>query len=107
MTAKPVAVGPIRSGVLLALASAVAFGLSTPFVQLFGRGVGPFATAGLLYAGAATLAVLTGGAPLIPASETALGSIKSATAGSNVNNLRSRTSCLVLAPDLMFAFTVP
>jgi drug/metabolite transporter (DMT)-like permease len=40
---------PIARGVLLALAAALAFGLSTPFVQLAGRGVGPFTTAALLY----------------------------------------------------------
>jgi drug/metabolite transporter (DMT)-like permease len=41
-------------GTLLALASALAFGLSTPVVQRLVRaGAGPFATAMLLYAGAA------------------------------------------------------
>jgi drug/metabolite transporter (DMT)-like permease len=59
---------PIRRGVLLALAAAVAFGLSTPFVQLAGRGVGAFSTAALLYAGAAGLAALLGGARPIPRS---------------------------------------
>ena len=41
------------AGGLLALASAVAFGASTPFVQRSGRGIGPFTTAALLYGGAA------------------------------------------------------
>jgi drug/metabolite transporter (DMT)-like permease len=44
---------PFAAGSVLALASAVAFGVTTPIVQRFGRGVGPFTTAGLLYAGAA------------------------------------------------------
>jgi len=37
----------------LALLAALLFGLSTPLVQHFGRGLGAFATAALLYAGAA------------------------------------------------------
>ncbi len=45
--------GPMSAGGALALASAVAFGATTPFVQRFGRGVGPFTTAALLYGGAA------------------------------------------------------
>lgn len=45
--------GPAAVGGLLALLAAVLFGLSTPLVQLCGRGLGPFVTAGLLYAGAA------------------------------------------------------
>ncbi|WP_394822355.1 DMT family transporter [Pendulispora albinea] len=48
---------PISAGVLLALAAALAFGSTTPFVHRFGAGVGPFATACLLYAGAALVAV--------------------------------------------------
>jgi drug/metabolite transporter (DMT)-like permease len=47
---------PIASGGAFALASAVAFGGATPFVQRAGRQVGPFTTAALLYAGAALLA---------------------------------------------------
>jgi drug/metabolite transporter (DMT)-like permease len=50
--ARPFAVG---SG--LAVASAVAFGVTTPFVQRFGHGVGPFTTAALLYAGAACVSL--------------------------------------------------
>ena len=42
-------------GAVLALLASALFGLSTPLVQHFGRGLGPFATAGLLYAGAALL----------------------------------------------------
>jgi drug/metabolite transporter (DMT)-like permease len=57
---------PIARGVLLALAAALAFGLSTPFVQLAGRGVGPFTTAALLYVGAAGLALVVGGARPLP-----------------------------------------
>ncbi|HEY3296368.1 MAG TPA: DMT family transporter [bacterium] len=49
---------PIRSGVLLALLAAVSFGATAPLIQKFGQGTGPFATAALLYAGAA-LAALT------------------------------------------------
>ena len=44
---------PIVSGTVMALASAAAFGSTTPLVQRFGRGVGPFTTAAVLYAGAA------------------------------------------------------
>jgi drug/metabolite transporter (DMT)-like permease len=51
---------PIPSGVLLALAAAVAFGVTTPLIQRFGHGIGPFTIAGLLYAGAAALAVAGG-----------------------------------------------
>ena len=46
----------------MALASAVAFGATTPLVQRFGHGVGPFATAGLLYGGAALVSALPTGA---------------------------------------------
>jgi drug/metabolite transporter (DMT)-like permease len=42
----------VRGG-LLSLVAAVLFGISTPLVQKFGAGVGAFATAALLYAGAA------------------------------------------------------
>jgi drug/metabolite transporter (DMT)-like permease len=44
---------PVARGSLVALAAAVLFGVTTPFVTALGRGVGPFATATLLYAGAA------------------------------------------------------
>lgn len=47
---------PTVKGGLLALLAAVLFGLSTPFVQAWGQGVGAFTTAGLLYAGAALVA---------------------------------------------------
>ncbi len=43
----------ISRGVLLAVAAAVAFGATTPIIAWAGRGVGPLATAALLYAGAA------------------------------------------------------
>ena len=49
--------GPALRGGALALLAAVLFGLSTPLVQRFGRDVGPFATAFLLYAGAALVAM--------------------------------------------------
>lgn len=44
---------PALRGGLFALLAAVLFGISTPLVQKFGAGVGAFATAALLYAGAA------------------------------------------------------
>lgn len=47
---------PALRGGLLALLAAALFGLSTPFVQLWGRGLGPFTTAGLLYGGAGLVA---------------------------------------------------
>jgi drug/metabolite transporter (DMT)-like permease len=43
----------ITRGVLLAVAAAVAFGATIPILAWAGRGVGPLATAALLYAGAA------------------------------------------------------
>lgn len=44
---------------MLALVSAVAFGITTPLVQRLGRDVGSFATAALLYAGAAVVGLAT------------------------------------------------
>jgi drug/metabolite transporter (DMT)-like permease len=44
---------PLAFGTLLAVLGAVCFGVVTPFIQRFGRGVGPFTTAGTLYLGAA------------------------------------------------------
>jgi len=59
---------PIAGGGALALASALAFGATTPLLQRFGRGVGPFTTACLLYGGAALLSMHAGpgrsGSPL-------------------------------------------
>ncbi|HEY1553205.1 MAG TPA: DMT family transporter [Kofleriaceae bacterium] len=46
----------MKSGVLLAVAAALAFGATTPIVAWAGHGVGPLATAALLYAGAALVA---------------------------------------------------
>jgi drug/metabolite transporter (DMT)-like permease len=51
---------PFAAGSALALASAIAFGVTTPLVQRFGRGVGPFTTAAVLYAGAAVVSALPG-----------------------------------------------
>ncbi|HND34844.1 MAG TPA: EamA family transporter, partial [Myxococcota bacterium] len=51
---------PIPRGVLLALAAAALFGLTTPLIQRFGEGAGPFAIAALLYGGAAALAAVSG-----------------------------------------------
>ncbi|TWO70056.1 EamA family transporter [Caenimonas sedimenti] len=45
--------GPAGAGGFLALLAAALFGLSTPLLQLLGKGLGPFSTACLLYAGAA------------------------------------------------------
>lgn len=50
--------GPALRGGLLALAAAVLFGISTPLLQRFGAGLGPFATASLLYLGAALAGLL-------------------------------------------------
>jgi drug/metabolite transporter (DMT)-like permease len=44
---------PIAQGSWIAIAAAVLFGLTTPLVQHFGQRAGPFATATLLYVGAA------------------------------------------------------
>jgi drug/metabolite transporter (DMT)-like permease len=49
---------PIARGSVVAIAAAVLFGATTPLVRLFGGGVGAFATATLLYAGAAGAAGL-------------------------------------------------
>lgn len=49
---------PVLRGGLLALLAAALFGLSTPLVQRFGQGLGPFSTAALLYGGAALVALL-------------------------------------------------
>jgi drug/metabolite transporter (DMT)-like permease len=49
--------GPAATGGLLALLAAALFGLSTPLLQLLGKGLGPFSTAALLYAGAAVVGV--------------------------------------------------
>ncbi len=51
---------PIPLGVLLALGAAASFGITTPLIQRFGHGLGPFTIAGLLYAGASGLALLVG-----------------------------------------------
>ncbi len=53
LTAAMSARRPLAIGSLFALAAAIAFGTTTPVVQRAGHGVGPFATATLLYAGAA------------------------------------------------------
>ncbi|MCU0919251.1 MAG: DMT family transporter [Burkholderiaceae bacterium] len=50
---------PAVRGGLLALLAAVLFGISTPLVQQFGSGLGPFSTAALLYAGAAAVGLLS------------------------------------------------
>lgn len=49
---------PIAAGVLLAVLAAVAFGVTTPIVAWAGHTVGPFATAALLYIGAAVTALI-------------------------------------------------
>ena len=50
---------PALRGGLLALLAAALFGVSTPLVQQFGAGIGAFSTAALLYAGAATVGLLS------------------------------------------------
>jgi drug/metabolite transporter (DMT)-like permease len=50
---------PTSAGFTLALVAAAAFGATTPVVQRLGHGVGMFATAALLYAGAALVALPT------------------------------------------------
>ena len=49
---------PAVRGGLLALLAAGLFGISTPLVQFFGRGLGAFTTAALLYLGAAGVGTL-------------------------------------------------
>ncbi|WP_431095428.1 EamA family transporter [Polaromonas aquatica] len=49
---------PALRGGALALLAAALFGISTPLVQSFGVGLGPFTTAALLYAGAAAIGAL-------------------------------------------------
>ena len=51
---------PIPAGLALAGLAAVAFGVTTPVIRQLGAGVGPFATACLLYLGAALGAVPLG-----------------------------------------------
>lgn len=53
MTPAAARLGPAAAGGLRALLAAALFGLSTPVLQLLGKGLGPFSTACLLYAGAA------------------------------------------------------
>jgi len=48
---------PITTGVLLAALAALTFGATTPIIAWAGRGLGPFGTAALLYAGAAASAL--------------------------------------------------
>ena len=50
---------PALRGGSLALLAAALFGASTPLIQSLGRGVGPFTTAALLYAGAAIIGALS------------------------------------------------
>lgn len=49
---------PALRGGSLALLAAALFGLSTPLLQHFGRGLGAFTTAALLYAGAALVSLV-------------------------------------------------
>ena len=55
MRASPISHLPALRGGLLALFAAVLFGASTPLVQKFGKDVGAFTTAALLYVGAAVV----------------------------------------------------
>lgn len=54
MAARHLSLPAVRGG-LLALLAAVLFGVSTPLVQHFGKGLGAFTTAALVYAGAAAV----------------------------------------------------
>jgi drug/metabolite transporter (DMT)-like permease len=54
-----VSAAPALRGTLVALVSALAFGLTTPLVQRLASESGPFVTACLLYAGAALVGVLS------------------------------------------------
>ena len=67
MAPRSLSPNPALRGALLALLAAALFGLSTPLVQRFGHGLGPFATAALLYAGAALVASLQRSAPHVEA----------------------------------------
>lgn len=51
----------VASGAGLAVLAAVCFGVTTPLVERFGRGVGALPTAALLYAGASLAAIAGGG----------------------------------------------
>ncbi|AKV00848.1 Permease of the drug/metabolite transporter (DMT) superfamily [Labilithrix luteola] len=51
--------GPALVGTTVAILSALAFGLSTPLVQRFGRARGPFAIAALLYTGACIVGLVS------------------------------------------------
>lgn len=55
--------GRVAAGFGAAVLAALAFGVTTPFVQRAGRETGAFATAALLYAGAAAVSALSGGRP--------------------------------------------
>jgi drug/metabolite transporter (DMT)-like permease len=44
---------PLSLGIVLAILAALAFGVTTPFIQRLGAGLGPFTTASILYFGAA------------------------------------------------------
>lgn len=49
---------PLRAGVWLAVLAALSFGVTAPLVKIAGAGAGPFATAALLYLGAATVSLV-------------------------------------------------
>jgi len=55
--------GRLAAGFGAAVLAALAFGVTTPLVQRAGQGAGAFATAALLYAGAAAVSGLAGGRP--------------------------------------------
>jgi len=59
MTSEPSPPNPLLRGGMLALLAAVAFGVTTPLIQRFGKGAGPVPTAALLYLGAALASVDT------------------------------------------------
>lgn len=49
---------PVRLGAWLAVLAAVSFGMTAPLVKIAGTGAGPFATAALLYLGAAGVSLV-------------------------------------------------
>ncbi len=77
----------LARGGALALGAALSFGATTPLVQRFGHGVGPFTTAALLYVGSAVFAALP--------------------TGSKGSALRSSDAGRVLAVSMLGALVAP
>jgi len=62
MEGMPLDRNPFRRGTVSAVIAAILFGVTTPFIQIAGKGAGAFPTAALLYAGAALASVERPGA---------------------------------------------